>query len=71
MSHKRLLRVLRRCPASPLFGTLGSHINRQSLNYSEAIKMVKALVHKKHIGELLVLPMVDEVAVQLEESADP
>ena len=33
--------------------------------------MVKALVHKKHIGELLVLPMVDEVAVQLEESADP
>ena len=69
MSHKKLLKVLRRCPVSEHFGALESQLNRQTLSYDEAIKMVKTLVHNYHRGDAHVLHMIDEVAVQHEESA--
>ena len=46
MPHENLIRVLRKCPASELFGALKDQLNKETLYYDEAIKMVKRLVHE-------------------------
>ena len=55
MSHDNLIRVLRKCPASDLFGALKSQLNKETLFYDEAIKMMKLLVHKNLSAALCVL----------------
>ena len=68
MSHKKLIRVLRQCPASELFGALKSQLNRETLHYGEAIRMMKQLVNKHLNAMQSDLHEVEELAAHLEES---
>ena len=68
MSHKKLIRVLRLCPASELFGALKSQLNKETLHYGEAIKMTIQLVNKHLSAAQSVLDEVEELAAHLEES---
>ena len=68
MSHKKLIRVLRLCPASELFGALKSQLNKETLHYGEAIRMMKQLENKHLIVAQGVLDEVEELAAHFEES---
>ena len=68
MSHKKLIRFLRVCPASEFFGALKSTLSTKTLSYSAAIKIVKRLVQENMIVMKQTLHQVEELDPHFEES---